>query len=112
MKSLKLAIMQEVKDELAIFNELTLNEMCAHFFNTPSTLRLTRAGFKHLKAVFTSYSFEVDRTTLRNKHLMVLSTVMEYPYYFTKDELIVFSDSDAAMIRLSGSLEKFLEVYM
>lgn len=112
MKPLKLSIMQEVKDELTIFSEFTLDEMCAHFFNTPNTLRLTRTGFKHLRAVFTSYSFAIDRTTLKNKHLMVLSTVMEYPYYLTNDELVVFSDSDAAMIRLSGSLEKFLEVYI
>ena len=112
MQELKHRIMSEVRDEVTVFAECTLEEMSAHFFLYPTTLRLTSAGYKHLRQVFTAYPFDIDKQLLRPKHLIALADAMEYPYYITHSSLVVFSDSDAMIIKLCGTVEKFLETYV
>jgi hypothetical protein len=34
---------------------------------------------------------------------------MEYPYFFTKSRLILFSEMDSMVIKLHGGIEGFLE---
>jgi hypothetical protein len=102
-------VAEEMKQEIADFSECTIEEICAYSFCHPSTLRLTKLGFKSLRTIFTSYPFEIDRTILKAKHLLAISKTMEYPYYITDKELILFSTNDAVVIKLSGSVEKFLE---
>lgn len=100
-----------------IFNELRIKneELCNNtddqldtlIFHHRSGLRLSYSGFLLLKNVFKVYSFEIP-ATIKTKHWYGLSK-MEYPYFFTKKRLILFSEMDAAVIKLHGGIEQFLE---
>lgn len=108
MIPLKSAIFREVRnrhEESAMHTDEQLDQII--FLHTGSTLRLSFKGFLLLKNIFTVYSFEVPYT-LKAKHQIGLSR-MEYPYYITAKRLILFSEMDAAVIKLYGGVEKFLE---
>jgi dGTP triphosphohydrolase len=107
MSPLKVAIFTEVKkthDEASGLSDENLNKL---IFHHPDGLRLSLNGFLVIKKIFTAYSFEIP-DTLKSKHQYALSK-MEYPYFFTKRRLIVFSEMDATMITLQGGIQSFLE---
>lgn len=110
MHPLKLAIFNEIrKCENDTDASLTDDEMNRLFFHHADGLRLSLSGFIKLKAIFTAYSFEIP-DTIKTRHRFALSK-MEYPYFFTKKRLILFSEMDAMVVKLHGGIERFLEVY-
>lgn len=68
--------------------------------------RLTLPGFIIMKNRFQAYSFEHNKT-LTSGSLMALDK-LSYPYYITNSRLILFSDTDAMLVNLTGSVENFL----
>lgn len=111
MDQLKLAIFAEVrstcKDEAtAALSDEQLNIL---LFHHRDGLRLTLQGFMQLKGIFTAYSFAIPET-LKSRHRYGLSK-MEYPYFFTRKRLVLFSEMDAMMVKLHGGIEGFLETY-
>lgn len=107
MNSLKVAIFEEVRKNHTQSQDLTYDQFNKLFFAQSAGLRLTYTGFIVLKNIFTVYSFELP-DTIKAKHQIGMSK-MEYPYFFTKRRLILFSDMDAMMIKLHGGIEGFLE---
>lgn len=107
MHPLKIAIFAEIKlqnDELREMDNAMMNKT---LFHHPNGLRLSAKGFASVRKVFTVYSFEIPES-IRSKHYRALSN-LEYPYFFTKRRLYIFSELDAMTIKLSGGIERFLE---
>jgi hypothetical protein len=92
--------------ESASMDDIALNK---HIFHYPDSLRLSTAGFMIIKKQFTAYSFEMPEG-IKAKHQMALSK-MDFPYALRRKRLIVFSELDASVIKLSGSVQNFLETY-
>jgi hypothetical protein len=107
MIPLKIAIFKEVRehhDKAALFDDEQLNKL---LFHHPTGLRLSYSGFIILKNIFTVYSFAIP-DTMKSRHQYGMSK-MEYPYFFTKSRLILFSEMDSMVIKLHGGIEGFLE---
>lgn len=108
MHPIKIAIFKEIRrNPESGCSELSDDEMNLTLFHRQDSLRLSLAGFIQVKKLFTAYSFEIP-ATIKSRHRMALSKLV-YPYFFTTKRLILFSDSDAMMIKLQGGIEQFLE---
>lgn len=109
MSPLKIAIFAEVRskhEEAVTFSDEQLNNT---LFHHPDGLRLSLTGFRIIKNIFTAYSFELP-TTIKSKHQRSLGK-LEYPYFLTQKRLILFSEMDAAIIKLHGGVQSFLETF-
>lgn len=105
---MKVAIFDEVRKtipELSTVSNDILNSKLFH--HGGDDLRLTYTGVRILQRIFTAYTFQIP-LTLKAKHQMGLSK-LEYPYYITHNRLVIFSDTDAVVIKLAGGVEQFLE---
>ncbi len=109
MHPLKTAIFVEVRSKYEESTNLTDEQLNHLLFHHPDGLRLSLKGFLVIKSIFTAYSFEIP-DTIRSKHQKSLGK-MEYPYFFTKKRLILFSEMDAMVIKLHGGVQGFLETY-
>jgi hypothetical protein len=107
MNILKKALFDEVRknnNEVSLLTDDELNNM---LFHHPEGLRLSLAGFIIVKRIFTAYSFEIPQT-IKTRHHYGMGKI-EYPYFFTRKRLVLFSEMDAAVIKLHGGVEGFLE---
>jgi len=109
MIPLKSAIFIEVKKNYPESETLSDYQLNKLLFHHPDGLRLSLKGFVVIKKIFTAYSFELP-DTIRSRHQFGMSK-MEYPYFFTKKRLILFSEMDAMVIKLHGGVQGFLENY-
>jgi len=109
MTPLKSAIFGEVRTKFEEAVKLDDEQLNKLLFHHPDGLRLSLKGFMVIKGIFTAYSFEMP-DTIKSKHQRSLGK-MEYPYFFTKRRLILFSEMDAMMIKLHGGVQGFLEAY-
>ena len=117
MHPIKLLLFDEIRKnndvilKKQIFNltDFSDNGLNATLFLIPSGLRLSLTGFITFKSIFTAYSFEM-KINIQAKHRRALAK-LEYPYYTTSSRLILFSESDALMIKLCGSVTAFLETF-
>lgn len=107
MNTLRNAIFSEVRTQHKKSSALSDEELEHLIFHTSTSLRLTYPGFLILKNIFTIYSFDIP-VTIKTKHRYGMSK-MVYPYYFTRNRLILFSEMDAMTIKLCGGIERFLE---
>lgn len=108
MNTIKKTIVEEIKKSKQKFSAVSIEDLNDEFFLQDSSLRLTYIGYMQIKEVFTPYIFELD-CDIKSKHLINLAKTMRYPYYLSRSKLVLFSDSDAVLIKLYGSLSKFLE---
>lgn len=109
MNPLKAAIFEEIRkvhEEAQPFGDEQLNNL---LFHHPDGLRLSLTGFRVVKNIFTAYSFELPPTIVA-KHQRSLGK-LEYPYFLTQKRLILFSEMDAAVIKLHGGVQSFLETF-
>lgn len=107
MSPLKKAIFKEIRaqhEKAALLDDEQLNKL---IFHHPDGLRLSYSGFIIVKNIFTAYSFEIPES-IKSRHRFGLSK-MEFPYFFTKRRLILFSEMDSMVIKLHGGVEGFLE---
>ena len=109
MQPLKLSIFAEVKAKFEEASALSDDQLNNLLFHHPGGLRLSLKGFLVIKSLFTAYSFEMP-DTIKSRHQKSLGK-MEYPYFFTKRRLILFSEMDATVIKLHGGVQGFLESY-
>lgn len=109
MQPIKISLFAEIRKNNAEYEESDDDQLNAYFFYHPQNLRLSLTGFIIVKKTFTAYSFELPSTT-KTKHRQALSH-LEYPYFLTNKRLVLFSEMDAMMIKLSGGVENFLENY-
>lgn len=106
MDSLKKSIFSEIRKNNIDLISLTDEMMNQLIFHHPDGLRLSLAGFRIIKKIFTAYSFELP--IIKSKHNFGLGK-MTYPYYLTSKRLILFSEMDAMTIKLTGGVKQFLE---
>lgn len=109
MTPLKHAIFNELRARHTDMTEFTDEELNGMIFHHSDGLRLSMTGFIRIKAIFTAYSFELPEE-MKSKHRFGMSK-MEYPYFFTKRRLILFSEMDAMVVKIHGGIEGFLEMY-
>lgn len=107
MCPLKVAIFQEVKKHRSELADQSYDMLNSLIFRNPSGLRLSLSGFIICRTIFTVYSFQLS-TDILSRHRIALSK-LQYPYYLTTKRLILFSEMDAVMIKLHGSVSNFLE---
>lgn len=106
---LKDVILNEIVSVLGSkVSHLSLDELREKVFYSSNSLRLTLIGFVYVKAIFTAYSFSIPVDKMKSKHSRALST-LKYPYFVTQKRLVLFSESDATMVKLYGDVGKFLE---
>lgn len=108
MLPLKTAIFRELRATTNKADAFTDEQLNGIMFLHAESLRLTYGGFLWMSKMFTAYQFPVN-DTLKAKHQIGLSK-MEYPYYITSTRLVLFSDTDAMVVKLAGGIEKFLEI--
>jgi hypothetical protein len=107
MSPLKKTIFAEIRKidkELNLLNEDALNKIV---FYHPNNLRLSPEGYGVVRRIFTPYSFEIP-ITIKTKHQLGMSR-LQFPYYFTKRRLVLFSEVDDMVVKLQGGIEQFLE---
>jgi hypothetical protein len=109
MSPLKKAIFAEVRKIHEDYQILDDDEVNKLVFHHPDGLRLSLTGFVIIKKIFTAYSFELP-STIKSRHHFGMSK-MEYPYFLTSKRLVLFSEMDAAVIKIHGGIEGFLEIY-
>jgi len=109
MNLLKIAIFAEIKTKHEEATPLSDEQLNNVLFHHPDGLRLSLTGFRIVKNIFTAYSFELP-DTIKSKHQRSLGK-LEYPYFLTKSRLILFSEMDAAVIKLHGGVQSFLEAF-
>ena len=107
MTPLKEAIFSEIRKSIDEYHLMDNDNMNKLLFHHPDGQRLSLTGFRAVKKIFTAYSFEMPET-LKSRHQRGMAK-MEYPYFFTPTRLILFSEMDAAVIKLAGGVEQFLE---
>lgn len=105
--NLKTAIAKELQIHVKSMQPLTDSQITESVFYHENSLRLSYTGFVAMSKIFTAYQFPAPYKMIA-KHYMALSK-MDYPYYITANRLVLFSDSDATVIKLAGSVEHFLE---
>lgn len=106
---LKTAIFVEIRNKHEEATPLNDEQMNKLLFHHPDGLRLSLKGFLVIKNIFTAYSFEMP-DTIKSKHQKSLAK-LEYPYFLTSKRLVLFSEMDAAVIKLHGSIQSFLEAF-
>jgi len=107
MSPLKEAIFVEVRKYHKEVQDMDNDQLNKLLFHHQEGLRLSLKGFIVVKSIFTAYSFQIPET-LKSRHRRGMSK-MTYPYFFSARRLILFSDMDAAVIKLAGGVEQFLE---
>lgn len=107
MLPLKELIFDEVRANHEKSTGHTNEQLDKLIFRHPDGLRLSLSGFIIIKNIFTAYSFEIP-VTLKSRHQRGMAS-MSYPYFLTAKRLVLFSEMDAMVIKLSGGIEQFLE---
>ena len=103
---LKDAIFSEVRKNDIELSQHTNSQLNSTMFYV-SSMRLTYHGFLKVKRIFTAHSIPIE-SDLKNKHHMGMS-MLDSPYYITAARFIVFSETDAMVIKLSGGVIPFLD---
>jgi hypothetical protein len=111
MSELKQTIFNEIKAAGSGSEKITNEQLEAHMFVTQEGLRLSYSGLLLMQEQFTSHVIDISGITFKSRHLIAISNLFKYPYYLSKKKLILFSESDAIMIQLSGGVEAFLTLY-
>lgn len=108
MTSLKQIILDQIRVENEKYTYHSNEELHGLLFLHRNSLRLSYTGYLILKKVFTAYSFDLG-VPLNAGHLIALNK-MEYPYFITRNRLILFSEVDATVVTLAGGVDRFLEI--
>ena len=103
----RVPLLRELIAACSELSNLTVEEANTAVFRSSESPRLSYFGFLAMRTQFPAYSFEISNP-MKVKNLIALGK-LSYPYYFTGKRLVVFSESDATMITLTGSVELFLE---
>lgn len=80
----------------------------SEIFYRPGNIRLTYKGNMRLARLCNSYAFDHD-IAFCAKHLIAIARELIYPYYLTSGILVLYSETDAAMVSLHGGVREFIE---
>lgn len=107
MNKIKKAIVKEYRG-FHEFIDWEDGEIERFMFYQKGSLRLTQDGYRILKKDFENHLFKYEEE-LMSKHLGAITKQFTLPYYLSQKKLVVFSDSDAMLISLSGNLKKYFD---
>lgn len=117
----KKKITQEILNQLPQLSDYTVDKIYPllwYNLRASGGLRLTDTG----RDIFTnslkqkSYAFPIDPMEFDSKILIMLDKKIKMPYYINvkkkmPTEIIMFSESEAILVRLYGNLKTFIERY-
>ena len=87
------------KTELIINALQNLTDQKLEFFRiykNPKGTRFTRIGYELAKKIWTTYKIKLpEKYIVLPKTLLLLDERMDWPYYLSKTNLVLFSDMDA-----------------
>lgn len=73
-------------------------------------LRLTYLGNELLKQHYSFYEYDHSINPTPKMYVM-LDNTMEWPYYFTKKKMVMYSQEDSAWYKLNGSdINAFIQI--
>jgi hypothetical protein len=76
----------------------------------PMGLRLTFLGNELLKQHYNHYEYN-HKINPTPKMYLILDKTMEWPYYFTKKKMVLYSQEDSAWYKLNGSdINAFIQI--
>jgi len=104
---------QEIKNlKTKIFSEittdLTFDEFDKYTFKNPFSLRLSYKGYVLICKTFSAYFIRLDKQYTAG-NLIHIGQKIPYPYYLTKEKIILFHEGDAVWLKLKGDLTKWLK---
>ena len=80
------------------------------FYNTKKKgLRLTRLGYELLRKEYDYYPFALAKETkVTAKHILALDREMQWPYFLTKKQIVLFSEEDSVIFKLVDGYENWI----
>ncbi len=72
-------------------------------------LRLTRLGYELLRNEFDFYPHPIEKDIkVKVKHILALDAEMQWPYYLSNKQIVLFSEDDSVIIKLVGGYENWI----
>ena len=80
------------------------------FYNTRKKgLRLTPLGYQILKREYQYFSFPIEKEVkVTARHILALDAEMQWPYYLTSKQIVLFSSEDNVIFKLVGGYENWI----
>lgn len=80
------------------------------FYNTKKKgLRLTKLGYELLRKDYDSYAFAHNKETkVTARHILALDKEMQWPYYLTNKQIVLFSEEDSVIFKLVDGYENWI----
>ena len=80
------------------------------FYNTKKKgLRLTRLGYELLRKEYDNYPFALSKETkVTAGHILALDKEMQWPYYLTNKQIVLFSEEDSVIFKLVDGYENWI----
>ncbi len=80
------------------------------FYNTNGKgLRLTRLGYELLQHDFDCYPYPIEKAIkVKVKHILALDAEMQWPYYLSSKQIVLFSEDDSVIMKLVGGYENWI----
>lgn len=90
---------------LELFQDRELNYL---LFRNPLGCRLSNKGLDVLSALYDTYQHEVTEE-LSAKEYILLTRHIKYPFYLSKNRIVLFSREDAILLKLYGSVKSWIQ---
>ena len=80
------------------------------FYNTKNKgLRLTPLGYQLLKREYQYFSFPIEKgSKVTPRHILALDTEMQWPYYLTPKQIVLFNEEDSVIFKLVGGYDNWV----
>jgi len=80
------------------------------FYNTKNKgLRLTSLGYQLLKREYEYYPYRLEKEVkVTARHILALDAEMQWPYYLTSKQIVLFSSEDNVIFKLVGGYENWI----
>jgi len=99
---LKQKIFDELREHATKFHNWNYKEIHYHCFKSPAGYRLSYEGLGNLQVLYNTYEFKIT-VPITSRHLITLTREIKYPYYISKNRLVLFGGQDAFILKIHGS---------
>ena len=82
------------------------------FYNTRKKgLRLTSLGYQLLRREYDHYPFPIEKESkVTARHILALDKEMQWPYYLTQKQIVLFSEEDSVVLKLVGGYDNWISL--
>jgi hypothetical protein len=83
------------------------DDKVSYAFFRPSTVRLSYDGNRLLSKIANSYAFKHE-LEFKPKHYIAMAHKFKYPFYVSKNYIVLYSEKDAILMSLISDADQFL----